>query len=361
MELFIAGGCGEHGRNCFYVEQDGAAFLVDCGLLAGAEDDLPRLHPEQIQKVRAVFLTHSHADHTGALPWLAQQGYAGSVYATLPTLTQLPFSLNHIRTLESICPCKVPGNVPELPGLQITWGRSGHCAGSVWLRFDWNGKSILFSGDYAEHSPLYSCDLLRGQKADIAVLDCAYGMSPADWNSCTQKLCVETVQKLKQTRLLFFPVPKYGRGPEILLVLKRFAPNLRFYGDAHFLRQIQEIQLGGPWLLPVPQHFTDWILPDVSVSREKGVAFLSSPQLTGAAGQRAQEMAAQGALGVMTGTPDAGSLSAELLENGTMSFQRYPVHLDAVQCRELAAQNQFGKVIPYHSPEFSCEQRICLS
>ena len=66
MELFIAGGCGEHGRNCFYVEQNSAAFLVDCGLLAGAEDDLPRLTAEQIQKLRAVFLTHSHADHTGA-------------------------------------------------------------------------------------------------------------------------------------------------------------------------------------------------------------------------------------------------------------------------------------------------------
>ena len=54
MELFIAGGCGEHGRNCFYVEQNGAAFLVDCGLLAGAEDDLPRLNAEQIQKLQAV-------------------------------------------------------------------------------------------------------------------------------------------------------------------------------------------------------------------------------------------------------------------------------------------------------------------
>ena len=120
MELFIAGGCGEHGRNCFYVEQNGEAFLVDCGLLAGAEDNLPRLNAEQIQKLRAVFLTHSHADHTGALPWLAQQGYQGSIYATLPTLTQLPFSLNHIRALESLCPCKTFGTVPELSGLQVT-------------------------------------------------------------------------------------------------------------------------------------------------------------------------------------------------------------------------------------------------
>lgn len=52
-------------------------FWWIAGLLAGAEDDLPRLNAEQIQKLRAVFLTHSHADHTGALPWLAQQGYRG--------------------------------------------------------------------------------------------------------------------------------------------------------------------------------------------------------------------------------------------------------------------------------------------
>ena len=360
MELFIAGGCGEHGRNCFYVEHNDDAFLVDCGLLAGSDDNLPRLCTEQIRKIKAVFLTHSHADHTGALPWLVQQGYDGPIYATLPTLTQLPFSLNHIRTLESICPCKIPGTIPDICGLQVTWGRSGHCAGSVWLRFDWAGKSFLFSGDYAEHSPLYPCDLLRGQKADLAVLDCAYGTSSADWNLCAKTLCVGTVQKLKQTRLLFFPVPKFGRGPEILLLLKQFAPNLKFYGDAHFLHQLREIQLGGPWLLPVPQHFENWVQADVSISRERGIVFLSSPQLTGAAGKRAQEMVAQGALGVMTGTPDAGSLSEALLKSGKMTFLRYPVHLDAVQYRALVQQNQFEKVIPYHSPEFSCEQRVTV-
>ena len=95
---------------------------------------------------------------------------------------------------------------------------------------------------------------------------------------------------------------------------------MQFSGDAHFLRQLQQIQLGGPWLLPVPPHFADWVQPDAFLSREKGVAFLSGPQLAGKAGQRAREMVAHGAHGIMTGTPDAGSLSAEMLDNGFLNL-----------------------------------------
>ena len=135
---------------------------------------------------------------------------------------------------------------------------------------------------------------------------------------------------------------------------------MQFSGDAHFLRQLQQIQMGGPWLLLVPPHFANWVQPDAFLSREKGVAFLSGPQLAGKAGQRAREMVAHGARGIMTGTPDAGSLSAEMLKNGQMLFLRYPVHLDAMQCRELAAQNQFDQVVPYHSTEIRCQQSFEL-
>ena len=58
----------------------------------------------------------------------------------------------------------------------------------------------------------------------------------------------------------------------------------------------------------------------LSPSWEKGVAFLSGPQLAGKAGQRAREMVAHGACGIMTGTPDAGSLSAEMLDNGFLNL-----------------------------------------
>ena len=87
---------------------------------------------------------------------------------------------------------------------------------------------------------------------------------------------------------------------------------------------------------------------------QRNLLELEESALAGKAGQRAREMVAHGAHGIMTGTPDAGSLSAEMLKNGQMLFLRYPVHLDAMQCRELAEKNQFGRVIPYHSPEIDC-------
>ena len=75
----------------FSCKNGGDAILVDCGLMAGSDDPLPRLTESQIRKLKAVFLTHSHADHTGALPWLLRQGYTGPIISTTPTLQQLPF------------------------------------------------------------------------------------------------------------------------------------------------------------------------------------------------------------------------------------------------------------------------------
>ena len=42
MKLYIAGGCGEHGRNCFHVTGESIDFLVDCGLMAAENDNYHR-------------------------------------------------------------------------------------------------------------------------------------------------------------------------------------------------------------------------------------------------------------------------------------------------------------------------------
>ena len=248
MELVIAGGVGEHGRNCFYMQGETSRFLVDCGKMADTpEDPYPRLTREQIGGLDAVFLTHSHADHTGALPWLYENGFRGSVIAAAETFRQLPFAVENRRVLQEIC----PNGAGQLQNLSIQWGRSGHCAGSVWYRFAENEKSIFFSGDYTEDTQVYACDPIRGQYADLAVLDCAYGLDEIPYDTACDQLVQKTEELLSTHKLLLFPVPKYGRGLEILKLFSDRLSSVSYYADALFLQNLAEQDAGGFWYRPV--------------------------------------------------------------------------------------------------------------
>ena len=354
MKLFIAGGVGEHGRNCFLVQGETTRFLVDCGVMADApEDPYPRLTRKQICGLDAVLLTHSHADHTGALPWLYENGFRGTVIAAAETLRQLPFALRESRALDEL----YPDGAGQHQSLSVQWGRSGHCVGSVWYRFAENGKSVFFSGDYTEDTQVYACDPIRNQHADLAVLDCAYGRDETPYAAACGRLVRETERLLFTHKLLLFPVPKYGRGLEILKLFSDRLSGVSYYADALFLQNLTEQNAGGFWYLPVtinaPVRPYD--------GQTQGVVFVSDPQLRSAAARStAERVLSLGGMTVMTGTLEKGSYSEKLFRQGKMALLRYPVHLNHAQFRQLAAKNRFARVVPYHAKEFSFAQEITI-
>lgn len=344
MKLFIAGGCGEHGRNCFLVNHAHGSFLLDCGLMAGDENGTPRLTKAQIAALDCVFLTHSHQDHVGALPWLRAQGFAGPVVASAETLRQLPFDAGHTLDLEHL--------TLDFAGLGITWGRAGHCAGSVWYRFEDGGKSILFSGDYNEDSLTYPCDALRGQRADLAVVDCAYGRADFTFLSACEALIECVRAELITHPLLLLPVPKYGRGPDLLRLLARhFA--LPLYPDAHLQRELLRLPQTRDWTRALPPQVLAHC-HSYTGTEKSGLLFVSDPQLKQAEHQAlAEQLLRRGGFAVMTGSADPGSYSDTLIRQGRMAAALYPVHLNERQFRNLAAANHFGTVLPYHTPDFA--------
>lgn len=344
MKLKIAGGCGEHGRNCFFVDCT-APFLVDCGIMAGAEDAFPDLAENEIKRLRYVFLTHSHADHTGALPWLYERGFNGVVVAAAPTLGQLPFKPRYSIALNKLH--------DEIGGIKFAHGRSGHCQGAVWYEFSADGRKLLFSGDYTENSLMYQCDPIRGRTADIAVVDCAYGNDSRSFSECCGEIISAVYEMKKRHKTILFPVPKYGRGADLLRLFNENFPKYACCGDEHFISQLNEAA-DRFWFRNKPLYarlFTP--------SAPCDILFLSDPQLRSSSSQSvADSILADGGAAVMTGTAEHGSFSEKLINLGKMKLLRYSVHQNYSEFSALVGQNKFGMAIPYHSGEFPVNDRV---
>ncbi|HYM59269.1 MAG TPA: ribonuclease J [Thermoanaerobaculia bacterium] len=81
LRVIPLGGLGEIGMNLMVFEHGDDAIVVDCGMMfpdaatLGVDVIVPDMTyiADNASKFRAVFLTHGHEDHIGALPFLVEQ------------------------------------------------------------------------------------------------------------------------------------------------------------------------------------------------------------------------------------------------------------------------------------------------
>ncbi len=89
LKIIPLGGLGEVGKNMTLLEYDNQAIMIDCGLMFPGSD-MPGVNlvipnitylRENPGLLQAIFITHGHEDHIGAIPFLIKELDA-PVYAT---------------------------------------------------------------------------------------------------------------------------------------------------------------------------------------------------------------------------------------------------------------------------------------
>jgi metallo-beta-lactamase family protein len=85
MKLTFWGAAGTVTGSMHLLESGGKRYLLDCGLYQGRrkDADLKNRHlPVQGTSIDAVVLSHAHIDHSGSLPTLVKNGFAGPIFST---------------------------------------------------------------------------------------------------------------------------------------------------------------------------------------------------------------------------------------------------------------------------------------
>ncbi|HJV61303.1 MAG TPA: MBL fold metallo-hydrolase [Albitalea sp.] len=210
MDLQFLGATGTVTGSKTLLRHDGAAVLVDCGLFQGYKQLRLRNWaplPVAAVDIDAVVLTHAHIDHSGYLPLLVRQGFAGKVYCTQATAELCAILLpdsGHLqeeeaayanahgfskhqpalplytredaqRCLERLVAMPFGAHWPVAGGLQASFAPSGHMLGSAFVQVEDGRRSVLFSGDIGRPDDLLLKPRSRMAGADYLVCESTYG------------------------------------------------------------------------------------------------------------------------------------------------------------------------------------------
>ncbi|MBR3170115.1 MAG: MBL fold metallo-hydrolase [Lachnospiraceae bacterium] len=382
MKLYIAGGASEHGRNSFLVEGKSVRILVDCGLMREPDgSSKPFLTDEQIKNIDYLFLTHCHADHAGAVMWLYERGFRGIVIASRFTLDIMSGPVRECRVLEELG--ERGTKIPLEHGLSVTWGRSGHCFGSVWLLFSAEGKKILFSGDYVEKSTAYKCDRIRDVAADLAVIDTAYGTKGGTCRENLRAFRKYAADEYAAGRTDFYPVPSHGRGLDVIRVL--IETGCEVYADEYLIQELRDTENRKSWLrkgmirasesehlhplmqfpigyacvLRARQRWQQGSGNYLKVKEYSEKSIVPGSAIVVPDTQIAKEWNRDTALHiydaggrvVLTGKQIPGGCASRFLAAGKADFLRISVHQTADELLTLRRKNRFTRIVPFHSAE----------
>lgn len=157
IKLMALGGVGEIGKNMYLVEVDSDIFIIDAGLMfpedemLGIDIVIPDLSylTENKERVKAVFLTHGHEDHIGALSYVLRQVNV-PVYGTRLTLALANAKLKEQDFSDPVDLREIDSDsIVDMKSVDVSFFRTNHSIpDSVGICVHTSEGAIVYTGDF---------------------------------------------------------------------------------------------------------------------------------------------------------------------------------------------------------------------
>jgi metallo-beta-lactamase family protein len=266
MKIKFLGATHQVTGSSYFLDAGGVKILVDCGLFQ--ERDYSHRNweafPVPPDQIHYLLLTHVHLDHSGLIPKLVKEGFAGDILLTPASKELFPIVvLDSARMQEEDAAFKKKrhdkegrkGLYPEMPlytvqdatkcfsllkdvryeeflplndRVKVCFHDAGHILGSAMIEIivqdEMGSRNIIFSGDIGQwDTPLLGNPSVF-DRADYVVMESTYGDrnhdSPQDIND---KLCKVVNDTVKAGGNVLIPTFAIERAQELLYHFNRLA------------------------------------------------------------------------------------------------------------------------------------------
>lgn len=262
MKITFCGAAGTTTGSQHLLEVNGQKILLDCGLYQGRRADAHERNQNFLFKpseVDAVVLSHAHIDHSGNLPNLTKQGFAGNIYTTfatrdlcsimlvdsakiqgydceylnkkrkkkgLPAVEPLYSQEDAERCLRQFVNLGYGRSMPIADGVKATFIDAGHILGSAQVILDIRdletGKEsrLLFSGDVGRGDNVLLRDPEACDDIDYVIMESTYGGREHEQDaSADDQMGVILQEALRKKGKVIIPSFAVERTQQLLYVL----------------------------------------------------------------------------------------------------------------------------------------------
>ena len=233
MIVGFLGGAREVGRIGISVKSEKTQVLLDYGVMFDHEPGFPMHVPPK--EVDGLILTHSHLDHSGALPVFYIGGktplYTNRLNLDLTQLLirdfiklsgyYLPFEYLELSTLMQSNK-HLEFDVEEKVGdFQVQLLNAGHTPGSAQVLLEAEGKRLLYTGDFnTTNSQLLAGAAMDYGDLDAVVIESTYALEDHTDRLELEKRFVKSVTEVvERGGTVLVPAFGVGRSQEMACIL----------------------------------------------------------------------------------------------------------------------------------------------